>query len=228
MSKGDAKNKLRVYEASTVVDCQKWELPEVDLHIKQGQQSKEKNNVSPLTLSKIEELQQQAYDEAYQKGLQKGEQDGHTSAMNAVKEKLDTLNGILNLLNNPLAEMDKEVEDQLVSLSTVIAKHLIRRELKTDPGQIVAVVKESISNLPVASRNVRVYLHPEDAELLKETLRLHEGESTWTIEEDPMLSRGGCKIISENSQIDATVETRLAAIIAKVLGGERENDTSGE
>jgi len=38
------------------------------------------------------------------------------------------------------------------------------------------------------------------------------------------LVRGGCKIITDNSQIDATLEKRLAMIAAKLMGGEREYD----
>ena len=36
-----------------------------------------------------------------------------------------------------------------------------------------------------------------------------------------MLPRGGCRVTSENSTIDATVEQRLGAAIAAVLGDER-------
>jgi len=39
--------------------------------------------------------------------------------------------------------------------------------------------------------------------------------------EDPVITRGGCRISSENSSIDAQVETRLGAAIAAVLGDER-------
>jgi flagellar assembly protein FliH len=46
----------------------------------------------------------------------------------------------------------------------------------------------------------------------------------WTINEDPLITRGGCKIDTDVSHIDATVENRLAAVIATVFGGERNRD----
>ena len=49
-------------------------------------------------------------------------------------------------------------------------------------------------------------------------------ELRWKVIEDPMISRGGCKISSENSRIDATVEGRLNRIINTLLGDEREPD----
>jgi flagellar assembly protein FliH len=46
----------------------------------------------------------------------------------------------------------------------------------------------------------------------------------WRIVEDPLITRGGCKVDTEVSHIDATVENRLAAVIATLFGGEREHD----
>ncbi|MDQ7014938.1 MAG: FliH/SctL family protein [Gammaproteobacteria bacterium] len=39
-----------------------------------------------------------------------------------------------------------------------------------------------------------------------------------------MLTRGGCKIFTETSKIDATLEARLTALSASLLGGVREAD----
>ena len=36
--------------------------------------------------------------------------------------------------------------------------------------------------------------------------------------------RGGCKVLTDTSQIDASVESRLNAVIASVLGGQRKAD----
>ena len=78
--------------------------------------------------------------------------------------------------------------------------------------------------LPVAASNVHMKLHPEDAGLVREALGSSEKEQPWNIVEDPLLSRGGCLVVTETSQIDATVESRLNSAIAAVMGGEREED----
>jgi len=44
------------------------------------------------------------------------------------------------------------------------------------------------------------------------------------IKEDPTLARGGCKVETDTSQIDASMESRIAEIAAEVLGGERRDD----
>jgi flagellar assembly protein FliH len=68
-------------------------------------------------------------------------------------------------------------------------------------------------------------LHPDDAALVRERLGAAASpaasDRAWSIVEDPMLARGGCRVTSESSTIDAEVEQRLGAAIATVLGDER-------
>jgi len=109
-------------------------------------------------------------------------------------------------------------------LGLAIVRQLVRREVKTDPGQIVGVVREALGILPVASRNVRVVLNPDDAALVREVYALSEGELSWKIVEDPVVARGGCRVLTETSQVDATLESRLAALIAPLLAAGRSVD----
>ena len=76
--------------------------------------------------------------------------------------------------------------------------------------------------LPVASRDIKVHLHPDDAALLRDSLSKTDGDSAWAIVEDPLITRGGCRISTDSSQIDAQNEARLHALIASIAGDERQ------
>lgn len=128
----------------------------------------------------------------------------------------------------PLARIDEELERQLVQLALMIAAQLVRRELRTDPAQIIAVIRDTVVLLPVAAREVRVHLHPEDAALVRERLAAPQAERAWALVEDPVLARGSCRVATETSEIDARLETRLRAAIAHVLGEERAPAADGE
>ena len=54
----------------------------------------------------------------------------------------------------------QEVERELLTLAMALARQIVRRELKTDPTQIIGIIREAIAALPVAAREVRVHLHP--------------------------------------------------------------------
>jgi flagellar assembly protein FliH len=131
------------------------------------------------------------------------------------------LDGILNQLARPLPTLEGEVEQQLVLLALAVGKQLARRELKADPGQIAALIREAVGRLPAAARDVRVHLHPEDAAAIAERLASAGQERAWSVVEDPTLTRGGCLVRSENSQIDARLESRVNAMVSSMLGEER-------
>ena len=135
--------------------------------------------------------------------------------------RLADLEGIFDHLCAPLQVLDEEVEQQLVLLALAVGKQLARRELKTDSGQITALIREAVGRLPAAARDVRVYLHPEDAAAIAERLATPGQERAWTVVEDPTLARGGCLVRTEQSQIDARLESRVNAIVASMLGEER-------
>ena len=165
--------------------------------------------------------QQEGYAEAYQRGYAEGLAGGREDLASRVQQ----LDRILGLLGRPLEALDAAVEEQLTWMTTEIARRLIRRELRTSPGEIVAVVREAVGLLPVASTDVQVRLHPDDAQLIREVLSLgRDDQPIWRIVEDQTLSRGGCLVNTELSRIDATLEKRLGAVIATVLGDEREHN----
>jgi flagellar assembly protein FliH len=166
--------------------------------------------------------------EAWQAGYAAGEARGIAQALADQKAQLDEqrqrvarLDALLALMARPLEELDAAMHAQLAGLAGAIARQLVRRELRTQPDQIIAVIRETLALLPAAAREVRLHVHPEDAALVRERLVEPNAERAWTLLEDPVVSRGGCRVTSENSTIDAQVEARLGAAIAAALGDER-------
>jgi flagellar assembly protein FliH len=222
---------MTVIDRSDLSECFRWELPpieqaqppEPELAVTEsppvGSAPGEPDAaVTPgpgLSIEEIETLRETATRE----GFQVGYRDGQQQAESDVAERLARLGALIAALTSPLEALDHEVENELVSLVTDIARQLVRRELSTQPEQIVAVLREALSLLPIHQRQIRVYLHPDDAHLVEELLHLEE--RPWRIDEDPLLSRGGCRVVSDTSQIDATVEYRVGAIVARVLGDQR-------
>jgi flagellar assembly protein FliH len=169
-----------------------------------------------------------ANDAARQAELKRGYEAGVSAGRaelqrqnDALAAQITHLEAILDRLSQPLVALDEEVEQQLVLLALAVGKQLARRELRADPGQITALIREAVGRLPAAARDVRVHLHPEDAAAIAERLATAGPERAWTVVEDPTLTRGGCLVRTENSQIDARVESRVNAIVSGMLGEER-------
>jgi flagellar assembly protein FliH len=209
----------KIISGDAAVDCSAWVLPDVSDQRGSGASGRGPGS-GLLTAKQLEAIQKQAYEE----GFAQGHKDGSDAGQTQIQTRVRRLDQLMTTLATPFAELDQRVEQELVTLAMAVARQLVRREIKTDPGQIVAVVREALSALPIASQNVRLHMHPEDAALVRAALSLTEGEHAWRIIEDGLQNRGGCQLVTDTSRIDAGVETRLAAIIATVLGGERGDD----
>jgi flagellar assembly protein FliH len=178
----------------------------------------------------LEAIERKAWDAGFAAGREAGlaavrqEQQAKRAELEQCLQRWEQ---ILALLARPLSELDTEVERQLAQLAGAIARQVVRREIRTQPDQIVAVIRETVSLLPLATRDVRVHLHPDDALLVRERLREPGADAAWSIVEDPVLSRGGCRVTTDNSTIDARTEQRLGAAIAAVLGDDRSRGEAG-
>ena len=185
-----------------------WTVPDMDGPVPQQKMA---------TVGGLADLQAEAHREAFEQGLAEGRQAGRAE----VRAQVDRLAGMFYDLAKPFDVLDQEVERELLTLAMALARQIVRRELKTDPTQIIGIIREAIAALPVATRDVRVHLHPEDAAVVKQHLAPTENERAWTIIEDPVMARGGCQITTNTSRIDARLETRLGSILSELLGTER-------
>jgi flagellar assembly protein FliH len=175
------------------------------------------------TVAGLADLQEEAYKEAFQQGLAEGREAGRAE----VKAQVERLSGMFYDLARPFEALDQDVERELLTLAMALARQIVRRELKTDPTQIIGIIREAIAALPVAAREVRVHLHPEDAAVVRQNLASTESDRAWTIVEDPVMARGGCQITTATSRVDARLETRLTAMLSELLGTERQAAARG-
>ena len=180
--------------------------------------------VKPLTLDELEAIRQDAYNE----GFSTGEKDGfHAGQLKAKQEadvvlsgKVAVLEQLMSQLFAPIAEQDQQLERALVQLVSQMSREVIRRELLADSSQLTQVLREALKLLPMGAGNVRIHINPQDFELVKALRERHE--ENWRILEDEQLQPGGCRVESEHSLIDASIETRLDLALKQLFEQQRE------
>ena len=176
------------------------------------------------TVSELEAIEKRAYDEAFAAGREAGMTSAKAemqASIDKLRAQVANMTAIVNKLDAPLRDMDAEVERQLVELTIAIAKQVVRRELKSDPAQVIAVIRETVGLLPAAARDVKVHLNPADAAVVRERLATPTADRAWTIIEDPVLTRGGCRVTTDTAQIDARLESRIGSVVSAMFGEER-------
>ncbi|MCG8433155.1 MAG: flagellar assembly protein FliH [Gammaproteobacteria bacterium] len=187
-------------------DCVHWELPSVGDETAPG-----KRRLG--TARQLEDLYELAYQEGHNLGQRKGRQDARKEA----QERLRKFTAIIRALEKPLQRVDQEIEQQLVELAILVAKQIVRYELSVKPEQITEIVQQSLQRLPAGVREVSIYLHPDDVNLIREFAEQSGEEFSWQLHEDKSIERGGCRVETDKSRIDATVEAHIAAAARAVL-----------
>ena len=193
-------------------DADVWSLPAIE----RGDSPEE---LAAKRVAKLEAALAEARERGYREGLANGEQE--------IRDKAAHFDRLCTILAEPLADLDDEVEEALVDLACRIARQVVRRELQLDRSRILVVAREALAALPLNARKIRVVLHPKDAELVRESLVATDQGAKWRIEEDPLIARGGAKVLSERSLVDATVEKRLQDVIEALIDDERSTERTG-
>jgi flagellar assembly protein FliH len=90
------------------------------------------------------------------------------------------------------------------------------------PEVVLPVIREAIASIPQGSLHPRLMLHPQDAALVRSVLDANQiTPAPWRIVEDARLERGGCRVETATSELDASVESRWKAVVASLGREER-------
>jgi flagellar assembly protein FliH len=200
---------------------ERWSLPQVEGTVIGRPIDDRKAQAAAEAIAKVAREQSEA--RGYDAGMAKAQAE-MKDRISRLDSQIKRLDGLLQFVSRPLQNLDAEVESMLLQLALTVGKQLARRELMVDPTQVIAIIRESLAELPASAREIRVHLHPEDATIVRERLTAPSNERAWSIVEDPTMSRGGCVVRTENSHIDARLESRISTIIANAFGDERAAD----
>jgi len=214
----------RITSAEFASAAQAWRAPDIE---GTAFGSRHRRDIFGDTPEQADAAFERLRTEAYELGMASAKIELDRSRR-ALDSEAKAFTAALNSLAQPIALVDDHMQQQIAELAISIAKHLLRRELRQDPEQVIAIVRETLALLPATTPEIRVLLHPEDAALVRARLAQPVGVGAWTIIEDPTLARGGCRVTAGLSQIDARVETRLAAVVTAVLGEDRARERLSE
>jgi flagellar assembly protein FliH len=157
------------------------------------------------------ELERREVDRVLEEARREGYQTGYAAGQAAALAEANRLASAASGLAEALAEFDQQVADELVALATEIARQVIRGELSARQDIILNVVHEALSQLP--HQHATVYLHPDDASLVRSYAGDALAHAGHRVLEEPRLNPGDCILESGSSQVDATLATRWRRVI---------------
>lgn len=178
-----------------------------------------------LTLSELEKIREDAYqeglqqgrDEGLQQGLEEGRVTGHQEGLTAARAEIDAqlilLTTLQQQLDQPLQQINAEVEQLLITLITEFSEAVIGVQIELDNAAVIQAVEDAVAQLPQTGAEIKVILHPDDVASLEPLLALNE---RWTLVAEPSVARGGCKVVSGYGLLDNTRERRFDAAVTQL------------
>jgi flagellar assembly protein FliH len=153
-------------------------------------------------------------DQAYRDGLAAGRQE----AQAALAAERAELKALIAGVNELMHDFEQTLAADVLSLGLELAKQIVRTALRVKPEIVQAVVREAISSLPGLSEQTVLLLNPGDAALVRKGLEDDTSLATlpWKIVEDAQIERGGCRLETPTTEVDAALETRWRRVVASL------------
>ncbi|MBN1240044.1 MAG: flagellar assembly protein FliH [Gammaproteobacteria bacterium] len=199
--------------------AQRWQAPAVDTA--EPERPADDGRDRLLTAERLAEIEEQARAEGYRAGFDEGRAAGREAGLDEMRAQAERLAALVDGMTPQLRVLDEALLAELSELVLAVARQFVRRELRSQPGEVVRVVREALTALPASDARVRVYLNAEDAALVRQALAPESLERPLQILEDIALARGGARLETDTSVVDASVETRIATLAARLLGDDR-------
>ncbi|HOK41674.1 MAG TPA: FliH/SctL family protein [bacterium] len=188
-------------------------------------------HIKEKILKEAEEVKQRIINQAQQEAIKIKEESknkGYSEGYNAGKEKIEkefaakfnTINLIINKLEQEKKEQLLKYENDIIHLTFDIAKKIIKQEIKSDRNIILNNLRYVIKKISDC-KIIRIFVNPEEIQILKEyqseiKSKLPSLEKIEFIA-DNNIDVGGCKVETEFGSFDASIKTQILELEQELL-----------
>lgn len=164
-----------------------------------------------------EQVQRQAQEIGFQQGYEQGLQQGGLTAQQQVYQQLVESRDIFIQAIKQRHLMFLKAEPELARLAVKIAEKLVGQELAQNPDTILGIVRQALSGIGDREQ-VSIRVNPVDYDKVVEHRasfeKMIEGLKKFDVAADAAIDAGGCAIETNLGNIDARLNTRVAALLA--------------
>lgn len=160
----------------------------------------------------LKEGNEQGHAEGYAAGLEAGHKAGNEQARQATEQLLT----LADECAASIASIEQEMGQALISLSIRIAEQVLRSTLDQQPEKILDLIRDITHIDGEKDAILKLRLNPADIDLVQKYLQQEPSIGQWRLSPDPAIERGGCVAETSLGDIDATLQTRWARVIASL------------
>jgi len=171
------------------------------------------------TAEEIENLHQEAWKEGYQLGMDEGRKAGLAEGQADSQQYLRQLQTLVATLEGGQLRQDQAVAREVLELSLVMARQILRTALHIKPELILEAIGEALKTLPTLNGHHKIITHPDSAKIVRDWLAQEHGHLSWKVMENSQMEPGDFRFESTYSELDGTIQTRWEEL-TRCLGTE--------
>lgn len=192
-------------------------------------------------LSRVKDLQEQAYQEAYQLGFDEGRETAFVEKKAELARSLDRLSALIASIERLKADLVACNETQIMRLVYEMAKRIAMHEISVRPDAVLEAIRQAVQSAQT-EESITIRVSPEDYKFI-ESVKEKLGKDFDFLEKSKLeaseeITRGGCVIETNYGAVNATVEQRVSKLwetlseklpkIQDVVSAEGTAETTGD
>lgn len=195
----------RLIAADRVVGLQPWTIGAFDTI----------GDIAPLEEKRVRAEHLPTVDEVTAIGKQ-AHDEGYRAGQAEAREQNERLASLLAGVSESVARMEREMAQTLVKVAVDLARQIVRESIVVRPEIVIPLVNDALAGIARTVDPGAVYVNPADLGIVEERLGEALAHAGWRPFANDAIERGGCRLEFAGGQVDATVATRWARVMAQL------------
>jgi flagellar assembly protein FliH len=153
-------------------------------------------------------------------GREAGREAGFAEGQAEVQRLIERTHTVLERVQNKRAEILEETEQQVIDLTLLIARKVIKTISESQRTVVISNVVQALRKLK-ARGNILIRVNLIDVKLttehIKDFIKIVEGAHDIQVVEDSSVEPGGCVIETDFGEINARISSQLTELEEKIL-----------
>jgi flagellar assembly protein FliH len=146
--------------------------------------------------------------------LAEGRAAGYAAGLAQAGAERVRLAALLATLDTAVGEHEQRLMDEVLDLALVLGRQLVGEALAIRREFVLPLVSAALQQLPQSTQRVQLLVNPGDLDIVGRFLGGDATHARCQLLADPMVAPGGCRIETEQCEIDATLPTRWRRLLA--------------
>lgn len=179
------------------------------------------NSARETARADAERIKKEAFDAAFKKGYNEGYEKGKNEGLKSVENLRVEAGNVLEEAHRISRDYIDGQKEEILNLALHIGEKIIKWQVDSNDSVVVEIAKGAIE-AAVVREQVIIRVNPMDYALVdcrRDELIKSAGEDVIVnIIRDDSIGRGGCRIESEGSFVDASIDAQFAKVKEALMG----------